>query len=188
MAHYAEAATLSSTLSITLSFIPNGVSEGQSDGQSGTNGPLRKMRIAGSDRASLAAAPHNALSSARLVEHANTTYEIGINPGRRASCSTVAFAADLRIGIIGCDTSHVTAFTEVLNNPQAKGHVPGGKVVAAYKGGSPDIPSSINRVEEYATTLRDKYGVKMCDTIEALCTMWTSCCWRAWMEGRTSSS
>jgi Oxidoreductase family, NAD-binding Rossmann fold len=85
-------------------------------------------------------------------------------------CSTAAFAADLRIGIIGCDTSHVTAFTEVLNDPQAKGHVPGGKVVAAYKGGSPDIPSSINRVEEYATTLRDKYGVKMCDTIEALCT------------------
>jgi hypothetical protein len=85
-------------------------------------------------------------------------------------CSTAAFAADLRIGIIGCDTSHVTAFTEVLNNPQAKGHVPGGKVVAAYNGGSPDIPSSINRVEEYAATLRDKYGVKMCDSIEELCT------------------
>ena len=57
-----------------------------------------------------------------------------------------ARGADLRLGIIGCDTSHVVAFTETLNNPEAKGHVPGGKVVAAYKGGSADIPSSISRV------------------------------------------
>ena len=80
-----------------------------------------------------------------------------------------ARGADLRIGIIGCDTSHVVAFTETLNNPQAKGHVPGGKVVAAYKGGSADIPSSISRVEEYSATLRDKYGVKFYDHIEAMC-------------------
>src|SRR2546423_8928492 len=56
-------------------------------------------------------------------------------------------AADLRIGIIGCDTSHVIAFTETLNNPLAKGHIAGGKVVAAFKGGSQDIPASANRVE-----------------------------------------
>src|SRR5947207_4702040 len=70
-------------------------------------------------------------------------------------------AADLRIGIIGCDTSHVTAFTETLNNPTAKDHVPGGKVVAAYQGGSEDIPESANRVKGYAKTLTEKYGVKM---------------------------
>lgn len=75
----------------------------------------------------------------------------------------------MRIGIIGCDTSHAVAFAEVLNNPDAKSHVPGGKVVAAYKGGSPDIPQSISRVEEYATTLHDKYGVEICPTIEDLC-------------------
>jgi predicted dehydrogenase len=83
---------------------------------------------------------------------------------------SAALAADLRIGIIGCDTSHVTAFTEVLNNPEAKGHIPGGKVVAAYKGGSPDIPSSMQHVEDYSKTLHDKYGVKLCDSIEELCT------------------
>ena len=55
-------------------------------------------------------------------------------------CGAVARGADLRIGIIGCDTSHVVAFTENLNNPEAKGHVAGGKVVAAFKGGSADIP------------------------------------------------
>src|ERR1017187_2863620 len=80
-----------------------------------------------------------------------------------------ARGADLRIGIIGCDTSHVVAFTETLNNAEAKGHVPGGKVVAAYKGGSADIPSSISRVEEYSKTLREKYGVKFYDRIEEMC-------------------
>jgi predicted dehydrogenase len=82
---------------------------------------------------------------------------------------TAAWGADLRLGIIGCDTSHVTAFTETLSNPDAKGHVAGGKVVAAYKGGSADIPSSISRVKGYANTLQEKYGVKMYDSIEELC-------------------
>src|SRR5271166_4997391 len=86
------------------------------------------------------------------------------------ACGWMASGADLRLGIIGCDTSHVTAFTEVLNNPEAKGHVPGGKVVAAYRGGSPDLPSSMERIDGYCTTLRDKYGVKFYDTIEELCT------------------
>lgn len=78
-------------------------------------------------------------------------------------------AAEIRLGIIGLDTSHVTAFTEMLNDPAAKDHIPGAKVVAAYKGGSPDIPSSIGKVEEYTTVLRDKYGVKIHDTIEQVC-------------------
>jgi hypothetical protein len=84
--------------------------------------------------------------------------------------SSVAFGADLRIGIIGCDTSHVTAFTEVLNNPQAKNHIAGGKVVAAYKGGCEDNPQSWSHVEGYSKTLREKYGVKFYDRIEDLCT------------------
>jgi hypothetical protein len=83
--------------------------------------------------------------------------------------NVTTWGADLRIGIIGCDTSHVVAFTETLNNPEAKGHVPGGKVVAAYKGGSLDIPSSISRVEGYSKTLREKYGVKFYDRIEEMC-------------------
>ena len=82
---------------------------------------------------------------------------------------SIAVAADLRIGIIGCDTSHVIAFTETLNDPAAKSHVAGGKVVAAYRGGSEDIPSSASRVDVYAKTLREKYGVRFYDTIEELC-------------------
>jgi hypothetical protein len=78
-------------------------------------------------------------------------------------------AADLRIGIIGCDTSHVTAFTESLNDPSAAGHVPGGKVIAAYKGGSKDIQASSSRVDQFAKTLKEKYEVIFYDTIDELC-------------------
>ena len=84
--------------------------------------------------------------------------------------SSAMMAADLRIGIIGCDTSHVTAFTEAINNPQAKGHIPGGKVIAAYRGGSADIPSSASRVAGYVQELQQKHGVKIYDSIEELCT------------------
>jgi len=72
-----------------------------------------------------------------------------------------------RIGMIGLDTSHVTAFTKVINNP-AKNY--GCKVVAGYPGGSPDIPSSANRVDKFTEELRDKYGVEIVDSIEELCT------------------
>ena len=83
-------------------------------------------------------------------------------------CAT-AFADDLKIGVIGMDTSHVTAFTKLLNDKTAPDHVPGGKVVAAFKSGSADIPSSIGRVEEYATVMQRDFGVKFVPTIEDLC-------------------
>ncbi len=76
----------------------------------------------------------------------------------------------IRIGMIGLDTSHVPAFTKIINDPTSKNHVKGAKVVAAFKGGSPDIESSISRVEGYTKTLREDYGVEICETIEDLCT------------------
>jgi hypothetical protein len=76
--------------------------------------------------------------------------------------------APLRLGLIGLDTSHVIAFTKTYNDPAAPNHVPGGKVVAAFKGGSPDIESSASRVEGYTKELVEKYGVKLYDSIEAL--------------------
>ncbi|MCX7826098.1 MAG: Gfo/Idh/MocA family oxidoreductase [Verrucomicrobiae bacterium] len=86
-----------------------------------------------------------------------------------AALISSAVAADLRIGIIGTDTSHVPAYTGMLNNPSAKNYIPGGRVVAAFKGGSPDIPSSAERVEKFAQELQEKYGVKLYDSIEEMC-------------------
>jgi hypothetical protein len=79
------------------------------------------------------------------------------------------FSAELRLGMIGLDTSHVVAFTQLLNEPNNARHVPGGKVVAAFKGGSPDIESSRSRVDGYTKTLEEKYGVKIVPSIEELC-------------------
>jgi hypothetical protein len=78
-------------------------------------------------------------------------------------------AADLRVGMIGLDTSHVTAFAKIMNDPTQQDHVPGARVVAAFKGGSPDIESSISRVDGYAKELVEKYSVKLYPTIEELC-------------------
>src|SRR6266404_4552565 len=75
------------------------------------------------------------------------------------------FAADLRIGIIGTDTSHATEFTKLLNG----GTVKGARVVAAYKGGSPDVESSRTRVDRFADELAQKWGVEFTNDIPALC-------------------
>jgi hypothetical protein len=86
-----------------------------------------------------------------------------------AAC--LASGQDIRFGIIGTDTSHVTAFANILHNTSNPDHVPGGKIVAAFKGGSQDIPSSANRVEGYASEIQDKYAVKIVDRIADLCPM-----------------
>src|ERR1035438_2084947 len=83
--------------------------------------------------------------------------------------SVAMVAADLRIGIIGTDTSHATAFTKILNDATAPDHVPGARVVAAYKGGSADIEASRSRVDQFAAELRDKWQVKIVDSIYELC-------------------
>src|SRR6266705_349384 len=77
--------------------------------------------------------------------------------------------AEIRIGLIGLDTSHVIAFTKLLNDPKSPQHVAGGKVVAAFKGGSPDIESSWSRVEDYTKQLQQDLGVKIVNSIEELC-------------------
>lgn len=84
-------------------------------------------------------------------------------------CASTFAAAELRLGIIGLDTSHVTAFTKLINDPKSKDHVPGGKVVVAFQGGSPDIESSASRVAGYTKQLQDEFGVKIVPTIEELC-------------------
>lgn len=72
---------------------------------------------------------------------------------------------ELRAGIIGTDTSHVPQFVKVFHShPEWKV-----RIVAAFKGGSPDLPLSANRVEGFATTIQAQ-GVEIVDSIEALLT------------------
>ncbi len=79
-------------------------------------------------------------------------------------------AADLRIGIIGTDTSHVIAFSKVLNDPKNPDYVPGVRIVAAYKGGSKDIKESASRVDKYAEELARDWKVEIVPDIATLLT------------------
>ncbi|QEH44047.1 gfo/Idh/MocA family oxidoreductase [Chitinophaga sp. XS-30] len=72
-----------------------------------------------------------------------------------------------RIGIIGLDTSHSTAFTNLLNDPAAGDKYKGYTVVAAYPYGSREIESSASRIPGYIATVKSK-GVKIVDSIKAL--------------------
>lgn len=75
----------------------------------------------------------------------------------------------IRVGIIGLDTSHVTAFTALLNDPSNPNHVPGARVVAAYRGGSPDVESSATRIDRFTSELQTKWNVELVGSIEELC-------------------
>jgi len=74
----------------------------------------------------------------------------------------------LRIGLIGLDTSHVSAFTRLLNDESDPHHNPRGRVTVAWPGGSPDFPLSIDRVDGFTRELRDERGVEILDSPEAV--------------------
>jgi hypothetical protein len=72
----------------------------------------------------------------------------------------------IKIGMIGLDTSHVVAFTRLLNDPKNEHYVPGGEVVVAFPGGSADMELSYTRVEGFTKELRDNFGVEIVDSPE----------------------
>jgi hypothetical protein len=74
----------------------------------------------------------------------------------------------IRVGLIGLDTSHAGAFTQLLNDASRPDHVPGARVVAAFKGGSPDIEASASRIEKFTAELRDKWKIGLADSIDEL--------------------
>ncbi|AZN42383.1 Gfo/Idh/MocA family protein [Paenibacillus albus] len=72
----------------------------------------------------------------------------------------------LRIGFIGIDTSHVVAFTELLNDAEHPYHVPGGNVCSAYGVKSADFQKSYGRMDGYIEALTQRFGVKLAASIE----------------------
>jgi predicted dehydrogenase len=75
-------------------------------------------------------------------------------------------AHEQRIGLVGLDTSHVIAFTKLLNVVTEKDHIPGARVIAGWPGGSDDIDVSRNRVAGFTKDLREKYGVEIMSSPE----------------------
>ena len=76
-------------------------------------------------------------------------------------------AEEIKVGIIGLDTSHVLAFTKAFNDANAEGPLADCKVVAAYPKGSPDIESSTSRVPKYTEDMK-KLGIEIVPSIAAL--------------------
>jgi hypothetical protein len=76
-------------------------------------------------------------------------------------------ALPLKVGILGLDTSHVIAFADLLRNAKAGEELAGLRIVAAYPGGSRDIPDSWNRVQKFTEQLRGM-NVEIVDSIDAL--------------------
>jgi predicted dehydrogenase len=72
-----------------------------------------------------------------------------------------------RIGIIGLDTSHSTAFAKALNGPGPSANYAGFTVTAAYPKGSADIVSSTKRVAGYTEDVK-KLGIEITGSIEEL--------------------
>ena len=73
----------------------------------------------------------------------------------------------IRLGIIGLDTSHSTAFTQLLNTPGEDPYVQRFEVVAAYPYGSTTIESSYRRIPAYIEEVK-KYGVRICSSISEM--------------------
>jgi hypothetical protein len=82
-------------------------------------------------------------------------------------CAAAEPTKPLRAGIIGLDTSHVIEFTKAFNNPKVPAELAGVKIVAAYPGGSPDLPASWDRVKKYTEQVRGM-GVEIVGSIDEL--------------------
>ena len=72
-----------------------------------------------------------------------------------------------RIGIIGLDTSHATAFAEIFNAENPEPGLSGFRVVAAYPYGSRTIKSSFETIPAYTEKIK-QMGVEVVDSIKSL--------------------
>lgn len=81
-------------------------------------------------------------------------------------CTGLFAQETVKLGIIGLDTSHSTAFTKLINGAQEE-WAGGFKVVAAYPYGSQTIKSSYERIPKYTDEVKT-YGVEIVGSIAEL--------------------
>lgn len=79
---------------------------------------------------------------------------------------SVTAQKQIKIGIIGLDTSHSKAFTQLLNGGKAKEYSEF-RIVAAYPYGSRTIESSYKRIPRYIEDVK-KHGVEITNSIQEL--------------------
>lgn len=72
-----------------------------------------------------------------------------------------------RVGMIGLDTGHSSAFAKSLNNPHAGNRFNGYRLVAAYPNGTENITEWKNKIPEITEEVKSQ-GVEIVDSIEKL--------------------
>ncbi len=87
--------------------------------------------------------------------------------GRSAMTGGLGKKEQTPIGMIGLDTSHSTAFTEIINGSKGETGMSDFRIVAAYPYGSRDIESSFSRIPGYTEEVK-KMGVEIVDSIDEL--------------------
>lgn len=82
----------------------------------------------------------------------------------QAQLSLAEDVKELKVGMIGLDTSHSIAFTKVLNDAAAADEVANCKVTIAYPYGSRKIESSYSRIPGYTEQMKEM-GVEIAESI-----------------------
>ncbi len=85
-----------------------------------------------------------------------------------AAADSATGQENIRLGIIGLDTSHAPAVVKTFNDPKPTNEFFSGfRVVAAFPFGSQSIESSASRIPKYTADVR-KQGVRIVDSIDEL--------------------
>ena len=76
--------------------------------------------------------------------------------------------SQLKIGLVGLDTSHCLAFTRILQDSNYEYYLGGGSVTGVFSGGSLLFSLSRDRVQGFTEQLHGQYGIPMYDHIPDL--------------------
>ena len=71
----------------------------------------------------------------------------------------------IKIGVVGLDSSHAVQYAKLLHETDHPHHVPGGQIVAAYAGGSPDWELSHGRVPGFREELEHGFAIPVYHSI-----------------------
>jgi hypothetical protein len=85
----------------------------------------------------------------------------------RAASPDSPAAEKLRVGFVGLDTSHAGAFAKLIREAPASSAASKLQIVAAWPGGSPDIPSSADRVAGYTQEF-ERLGIEIVGSLDEL--------------------
>lgn len=86
---------------------------------------------------------------------------------KESGIGKIKLQKEIKVGVIGLDTSHCIAFAKTLNDPNVPESLSGCRIIAAYPYGSLNIKSSASRIPNYVEAYK-KMGIEIFDSEEEL--------------------